>query len=120
MPFNSLCTTNWSIVCSSDEVIILSAAGTAAKINLVQESSGGPAGGAGATSASSTSPVSGPINTVGGGSQAQPVERVTSGVGSGGGAGGAGVLKENKDKHLFVDIGLANQALQRSMVSVDG
>ncbi|GFS24684.1 C2 domain-containing protein 5 [Elysia marginata] len=96
-----------------DEVIILSAAGTAAKINLEDETSG-PAGGAGATSASSTSPVSG-SGTSGGGPQAQSVERSTPGTGSGGIGSGVG-----KDKHLFVDIGLANQALHKSLVSVDG
>ena len=99
-------------------MIILSAAGTAAKINLVQESSMGLTGGASGTSASSTSPVSGPVSAGGGGLQTQSVERGTSGTGSVG-SGATGNVKDNKDKHLFVDIGLANQALQKSLASMD-
>ncbi|RUS91136.1 hypothetical protein EGW08_001049 [Elysia chlorotica] len=101
-----------------DEVIILSAAGTAAKINLEHEGVSGLIGGAIGASASSTSPVGGALVNGAGGSSTQPAERGNPGGGIVG--GGAATLKDTKDKHLFVDIGLANQALQKSLVSVEG
>ncbi|CAG5134399.1 unnamed protein product, partial [Candidula unifasciata] len=89
----------------SDDVIVLSAAGTAAKINLSFD----PTKAALCLPASSQVPACPILST-------DTPDKAAAAV------GGGGRLKKERDKekHLFVDIGLANQAQLKSLTLSDG